>query len=233
MTISFCTSRLVRTGVMSVALIAASASLTFAKDYADPNWPCISRKVMEISAAQIWDGPALDNATGWQNDDEIRKLSSNLIARRYKLEDVEASIKKYADSVAADQRDARLMDLFAAVLSRSNDDRKIVMSGIERFHKRQLELAKKIEATGATVPLPNEAAARPSAASSGKEAPAPEVAEQDTTVGNANEAAEKYRWDVRIFQERQQNLPLACEIPGLIEERAGAIARAIRALMKG
>ena len=198
------------------------------KEYGDPNWPCISRKVAEISPAQIWDGPGLDAATEWQNDDEIRKLSAYLIARRLKLEDVEAAIKKYADGVAADKRDTKLTELFAGVLSRSNDDRKLVMSGIERFHKRQLELAKKIEATGATVPDANEGSTNPTAAAAAAAGPS----EQDATVGEAKTAQEKYRWDVRIFQERAQNLPLACEVPGLIEERAGAIARAIRALMK-
>ncbi len=218
-------SRFANTMLVSAVMLAGSAVVSLAKDkeYTDPNWPCISRKVMEISPAQIWDGPALENSTGWQNDDEIRKLSGYLIARRYKLEDVEAAIKRYAEAQTADKRDAKLMELFAGVLSRSNDDRKIVMSGIERFHKRQLELAKKIEATGAAVPEAKE----------GADPAATEVSEQDTTAGDAKTAQEKYRWDVRIFQERAQNLPLACEVPGLIEERAGAIARAIRALMKG
>ena len=218
-----------------LATVSAVGPITQAlakdKEYGDPNWPCISRKVAEISPAQIWDGPGLDAATEWQNDDEIRKLSAYLIARRLKLEDVEAAIKKYADGLATEKRDAKLTELFAGVLSRSNDDRKLVMSGIERFHKRQLELAKKIEATGAIVPDAKEGSTNPTAVAESAAAAA-EPAEQDTTAGEAKTAQEKYRWDVRIFQERAQNLPLACEVPGLIEERAGAIARAIRALMK-
>jgi hypothetical protein len=35
-----------------------------------------------------------------------------------------------------------------------------------------------------------------------------------------------------VFQEKQANIPIACEIPQLMDERAGAIARAIRAQMK-
>ena len=42
----------------------------------------------------------------------------------------------------------------------------------------------------------------------------------------------KYKWEVRAFQEKQANIPLACEIPQLIDERAGDVARAIRAEMK-
>jgi hypothetical protein len=128
------------------------------------------------------------------------------------------------------------------VLSRSNDDRKIVISGIERFNKRQIELAKKIEATdegkealqnaqnapGDGSDLPAGIAHVPAA----PEAAGPPVVEDGGASATTEQTSEKYRWDIRIFQERQQSIPLACEIPGLIEERAGAIARAIRAQMK-
>jgi hypothetical protein len=36
---------------------------------------------------------------------------------------------------------------------------------------------------------------------------------------------------VRVFAERQQSLPLACEVPVLIEQRLFAIAREIRERM--
>jgi hypothetical protein len=34
-----------------------------------------------------------------------------------------------------------------------------------------------------------------------------------------------------VFQERQQNIPIACEIPVLVEQRIFALAQSIRALM--
>ena len=43
---------------------------------------------------------------------------------------------------------------------------------------------------------------------------------------------QEYNWNARIFQERQQNLTMACEIPVLIEQRAYEIGRLIRGLMK-
>ena len=43
---------------------------------------------------------------------------------------------------------------------------------------------------------------------------------------------QEYNWNARIFQERQQNLTMACEIPVLIEQRAYEIARLIRGQMK-
>ena len=44
-------------------------------------------------------------------------------------------------------------------------------------------------------------------------------------------AEEQYNWDARVFTERQQSLPLACEVPVLIEQRLFELGRAIRAHM--
>jgi len=63
------------------------------------------------------------------------------------------------------------------------------------------------------------------AAAAGEEIPAGEI-------GKLSDAETKYKWEVRVFQEKQANIPLACEIPELIDQRAGDIARAIRAQMK-
>lgn len=205
-------------GLASVALSFGALTPAAALDKDNPDWPCVWRKVNELGAGTIWDGPALDKATGWQNDDAARKLSAFLIVRRIKLAEVEAAIKTYAEGQPADVRDQKLSELFAAVLSRTNDERKTVMAGIERFHKRQLARAKAIEKQG--IVLPKDGEAGPD-----KTVPAGEI-------GKLSEADEKYAWEVRIFQERQQNIPIACEIPQLMDERAGAVARAIRALMK-
>ena len=39
---------------------------------------------------------------------------------------------------------------------------------------------------------------------------------------------EKFDWNARVFTERQDNIPLACEIPVEIEQRAFAVGRTIR-----
>jgi hypothetical protein len=183
-----------------------------------PEWPCISRKVLELSPAQIWDGPSLEGTEKWRDDDEVRKLSQFIIARRVPVAEAEAAIKKFADATPEAERDKRLTLLFAGVLSRVNDERKIVMSGIERFHMRQKARAAAIEKQG--IALPDQGAALP-------ESPMPA-----SEIDHVSEEEAKWRWEVRVFQERQQNIPIACEIPQLIEERAGEIARAIRAQMK-
>lgn len=181
-------------------------------------WPCVSRKVLEISPAQIWDGPSLEGITNWRDDDGVRKLSEYIVARRVPMEDVEAAIAKFADGTPEAERDKRLTLLFAGALSRINDERKVVMSGIERFHKRQKARAAEIEKQGIALPHQD---ASPAA----EAIPASEF-------DQISEEEDRWRWEVRVFQERQQNIPIACEIPQLIEERAGEIARSIRGHMK-
>ncbi|MEQ1719301.1 MAG: hypothetical protein ABL907_25490 [Hyphomicrobium sp.] len=199
------------------ALLAAQAPAR-AADAATPDWPCLARKVLEVSPAQIWDGPSLEGTDTWRNDDTVRKLSEYLIARRIPVEEAEGAVKKYADAIPEAERDGKLTLLFAGVLSRINDERKVVFSGIERFHKRQLARAKEIEKQGITLPNQGD--------------PLPEAPMPAGEIDKISVEEDKYKWDVRVFQERQQNIPIACEIPQLIEERAGAIARAIRANMK-
>lgn len=210
-----------------------------AKDAANPDWPCVWRKTLALDAATIWDGPAIEDTKSWMNDDAVRKLSAYTIARRLKLEEVEDAIKKFAESVPEAERDKKLTELFAGVLSRTNDERKIVINGIERFHKRQMARAKEIEAQGVELP-PIDLMQVPQAAPEPVPAPEPgadmgpagKIDDVLAAAPSKDDPAERMKWEIRVFQERQQNIPVACEIPQLMDERAGAVARAIRALMK-
>ncbi|SFV38881.1 hypothetical protein [Hyphomicrobium facile] len=208
---------------IATALALAPFTLVPAPAFADEpqpqqaEWPCIYRKVPVLTAATIWDGPAITDTSTWRKDETIRKLSQYLVSRRVKENEVEAAVKKFAAGLPADTHDAKLTELFSAVLTRTNEDRKVVMSGIERFHKRQLERAKEIEKEGVELP--------PSGDFGATDAPAGEISQ-------LSPVEEKYKWEVRTFQEKQANIPIACEIPQLIDERAGVIARAIRAEMK-
>ena len=97
--------------------IGLFATPSFADNPTTSDWPCIYRKVPELSAAAIWDGPTITDTSSWRKDEQVRKLSEYLISRRVKQADAEAAIKKFADSLPADTRDAKLTELFAAVLS--------------------------------------------------------------------------------------------------------------------
>ena len=111
-------------------------------------------------------------------------------------------------------RTAPLSVLFAGLLDAINRDRASVMAGIERFVQRQKGRAAEIERQGAVIRQLKERATG-----------------DDKTRAELPAAEERYNWDVRVFTERQQSLPLACEIPVLIEQRTFALGREIGARM--
>src|SRR5262249_22627821 len=163
-----------------------------------------------LTSAQMWDGPAVDDVTDWRDDEEIGKLIPTLTSRRVPMEEAEAAIDAFAAAQAPDKRDERLKLLFAGLLSIVNTDRAAIMGGIAGFQKRQRGRGAQIENQGDAIRQPRERAA------------ADEKARTELAT-----AEDRYNWDVRVFTERQQNLPLACEIPVLIEQRLFDLARAI------
>jgi hypothetical protein len=181
---------------------------------ANPDWPCIQHKVAALTSAQMWDGPPVDDVQGWQDNEEIGKLIGTLSSRRMPMSEAAAAIEAYAAAQPQDKRDEALKLLFAGLLSTVNSDRAVVMRGIERFQKRQKARAAEIERQGEAIRQLREKAAADSKART-------ELAA----------AEDRYNWDVRVFTERQQAIPLACEIPVLIEQRLFELAREIRQRM--
>lgn len=205
-------------GIAVVALMQAPlllATVANAYDKANPNWPCVQRKVLELTPAQMWDGPPIDTKSiEWLNDEELRNLARSLISRRIPLSEAETAIKAYAAKFNGKERNEKLTMLFTGALNLTNDERKTVMSGIERFQMRQVDRAKALEQQGVDME---------------------KLHQGETTELIPSKALtpeeQKYMWDARVFQERQQNLPLACEIPELIGQRIYEIAKLIRAEM--
>jgi hypothetical protein len=185
-----------------------------------PDWPCVQRKVETISSAQVWDGPALPDEKDWQNDNEIRELTSILESRRVPIEEAEKAIKEFAQAQPEAERDQKLTQLFASVLAKINSDRKFVIGRVEEFQKRQKGRAAELEREGKALGQKNQLVPSPDSPGAG-------AADYKLTPEQ-----ETYNWNARIFQDRQQNLSLACDIPGLIEARAFDIAKLIRAQMK-
>ena len=104
--------------------------------------------------------------------------------------------------------------MFAGLLSTINSDRAIVMSGIERFQQRQKARAAEIERQGNAIRELKERAVN-----------------DEKARAELAAAEDRYNWDVRVFSERQQSLPLACEVPVLIEQRLFELGREVRSRM--
>ena len=202
-------------GLIAASLMALAAPRALAADPANPDWPCVQRKVAMLSSAQMWDGADVDDLSQWRDNEQITKLVAVLASRRVPIEQAAAAIAQFAAAQPPDQRDDALKLLFAGLLTTVNSDRAVVMSGIERFQRRQKARAAEIERQGAALRQLRERAAN-----------------DDQARAELAAAQEQYNWDVRVFTERQQSLPLACEVPVLIEQRLFELGREIRARMK-
>ena len=179
-----------------------------------PDWPCVQRRVDTLTSTQIWDGPPTEDLKAGEDDAQIKELANVLESRRVPLEEAEKAIKAFAESQPESDRDQKLTLLFASVLTKINTDRKFVLSRIEEYQTRQKGRSLALERKG--------------------EALEKDKTDEVTGAAIATDKSvelDKYNWDARIFQERQQNLTMACEIPVLIEQRAYEIGKLIRAQM--
>ena len=216
-----CPMKALQSAPMLALLAALAAGEVIAAEPAkpaspsNPDWPCIQHKVPTLTSAQMWDGPPVDDLEAWRDNAEIVKLIPTLASRRVPMEQAGATIDSFAAAQPKDQRDEALKLLFAGLLRHVNVDRAVVMSGIERFQKRQKVRAQEIQRQGEAIRQLR------------KQAETDEKARAELTA-----AEDRYNWDVRVFAERQQSLPLACEVPVMIEQRLFELAREVRARMQ-
>jgi hypothetical protein len=191
-----------------MAITLASPGPALAADPRYPDWPCNQIKVPEISVAAVWAGPPIDDVDSiWEQDPAVRNLVAQLAARRTPLEDAEKIISDAIIGAPAErQRKAKL--IFAGLFKALNHERSEVMSGIERFSRKQKEFADQVRATIL------------------------QLRELQNTPGHdqtkVDELISRVEWDTRIFDERSKTIGYVCEVPVLIEQRLFALARAIQ-----
>ena len=200
--------------MITASVIALGVPRALAADATSADWPCVQRKVAKLTSAQMWDGAPVDDLTKWRDNEEITKLIVVLASRRVSLEQATAAIARFAAAQPQERRDEALKLLFAGLLSTINSDRAVVMSGIERFQQRQKARAAEIERQGTAIQELKERAVN-----------------DEKARAELAAAEDRYNWDVRVFSERQQSLPLACEVPVLVEQRLFALGREIRSRM--
>lgn len=177
-------------------------------------WPCVQRKVDKITPAQMWDGPPIDEVKGWYQDDEVNALMESAASRRIPLEQIEGKIKTFAEKQTGSDRDRRLTLMFAGLFDKLARQRRTIMAGIVKYQKAQIQRSKEIERQSTAI--------EDLKTNSGSD---------DKVAKELEKKIEEFNWTQRIFQERQTNIPLACELPVLLEERLYGVAQAIRANM--
>lgn len=187
--------------------LATSVTAVHSATFNDPTWPCIQRKVSNLSIGQMWTGEILEPEQIAAADEATNVLASALAVRRTTLEEAETLIDGFAKA-AADDRAERLTLLFALVFEKIDTERSQLVSGIGRYAGKQAGLAERIDAE-------NEALVQLDAKEN----------KSNDEYDRLEELVDKIEWDTRIFEERQQSLTYVCETPVLLEKRAFALAR--------
>lgn len=189
--------------LVALALGLMAGSGVLAATYEDPDWPCIQRKVLELSIAQMWPGPMPEG--DWREDEAARALAARIAPRRTPLEEVEAQVATFAATLDEAERAQRLARVFAGVLNTIDAERGQIIAGIGRYARNQADLAARVAEKEAELVTLRSAA--------------------DADLDRVEEIEDTLAWDVRVFRERAQSLTYVCETPVLLEQRAFAIAR--------
>jgi len=196
-------------GLMAVAVPA------LAQPKADPDWPCAQRKVSTLGYGSFWTGPDLAAAGEWGNDREAAQFARKLASRRTELNDVDGLIDEFIKDIKdKDEKDKRLTRVFAGVFEVINGERNTIVSGIVRYAQGQQRLAQRIREEADKI-------------SETREGPAEDATKVATKEGTDLENS--FNWDRRIFDERNKSVTYVCEVPTLLEQRLGEIARKIQA----
>ncbi|MFK5597750.1 hypothetical protein FV232_05975 [Methylobacterium sp. WL30] len=206
-------SRFCSLAALGVAL-AGLAAPALAQPRTDPDWPCVQRKVATLSPGQFWTGPDIAAAGAWGDDNDAAVLAQKLASRRTELTEVDPLIDAYVAKVPAADKAKGLAHVYAGVFEVINGERDKVMGGIARYAQGQRRMAERIRDEADTISQTKDG---PSAAD------AREVSKEQSDIET------KFAWDRRIFQERSQSLTYVCEVPQLLEQRLGEIAKKIQA----
>jgi hypothetical protein len=196
----------------TVAIGLATGGLSWAADPRYPDWPCVQAKVPEISVAAVWSGPPLDDAEkAWMNDPRVKDLIPRLAPRRVPIEDAKKMIADFIVGTAVEREEAGTL-LFAGLFERLNRERTEIMNGIERFGRRQKELAEKIRSDISELHKLQDTA--------------------DPDEARLQEISNRVEWSTRIFEDRRRTVRYVCEVPTLIEQRLFALSRAVQQAME-
>ena len=165
------------------------------------DWPCVQGKVETLSVTAIWDGPSLDEAAAKEAAQGHRDFQSRPHAGeppRARCDKAEEAIKKFADKQAPDARDKRLTPIVQRALRDGEQ------SAQDRHHRhRQVSEVAESALGGARAPEHRDRQARED-----RRRPNEKAANRPR-----NRRRSISQWAQRIFQERQQSIPLACELP--------------------
>ncbi|MBV9249746.1 MAG: hypothetical protein JO227_10945 [Acetobacteraceae bacterium] len=189
-------------------LCAAPGAVAAPPGQRDPDWPCQQIKVPELSLAGVWSGPGFDpQQIDWKQDSDVADLVQRVAPRREPINQAESLIHDFAQR-AGEQRQTKLLAVLSGIFSELSGERDSVIAGLDRFGRRQKELAAQIRQDNDKLHA---------------------LQTDSTSDANAVERmTEQVKWEAEVFQDRRQALSYACDVPAKIEQRLYGLAQAIQ-----
>lgn len=190
----------------SGAIVLVLAGPAAAADFSDPDWPCIQRKVEQLSPGLMWPHP-LDEVESSENQAEaVQDLATTLSLRRVSDENAKAAIDEFSAAHGAGL--SLLGAVFAETFERIDRHRSKIMVGIADYSHKQIALAERID---------------------DKRAEFDELlAAESPDYDRIDQLEKELDWDERIYNERADSLTYVCETPVLLEKRLYRISQMLR-----
>jgi hypothetical protein len=193
-----------------VAIIACWSQSALALDPRYPDWPCQQLKVPGIAVASVWNGPSIEGVDTKPADPKEADLVARLAARRTPMDEARKLITDYLVGTDS-QKQQKAKTLFAALYATLNAQRDDVMSGIERFSRKQKSAAEDIRAEAQKL---RDMQDKPNA-------------DQAQTEDLVSQLA----WQTRIFEDRRKSTSYVCDVPVQLEKRLFDLGSAIQNLL--
>ena len=196
---------------IAITFLAVTPAQTFGQGppKVDPDWPCPQVKTAAFSLASVWSGPAIDlNDETWRDEPDVVDLATKMFQRRVPIEEVEKSIAEFKAKSGGDA-DAKLLRAFGAAFQNLTRQRSEVIDGLDRFGRKEHEMADRIRAENDSVQ---------------------KAADQNKNgqAQPADDSFQRLEWDIRVFDDQRRTVSYVCDSPALIERRLGRIARAVQ-----
>lgn len=197
---------------LSLCSFAAAITLTAlplrAADFSDPTWPCVQRKVEDLSLGLMWPTPveadSLPEGAALRAD--ISDLSAVLALRRIDVGALEQNVATFIQKHGGNE--AVLGHVFAGTFETLSKRRTRIINGIADFSLGQIALSESIDANRAEMDKI--------------------MAADEPDFDRVDVLEEKIDWDQVIYTDRQRNIQYLCETPVLLERRLFSIAQMLQ-----
>jgi hypothetical protein len=197
-----------RTSVQAVVLALGLAipGSSGAADFLDPEWPCLQRRVENMSLGLMWTQPIPDGKIPAEIRPQAIELAETLVLRRISLNEADALIEDFLRDTPG-VTDAVLGQIFRIVFERINHNRSQLIGGITSYSLAQIEASDRIDKARVEMD---------------------QIMTSDAPdYDRVDSLEEQLDWQQRIYRDRAQALTYVCETPVLLEKRTFALAQAL------